>query len=499
MKKWKVFNSAVIFSLVCMLVIAGCSGKDAATGENAGTTESSKAPATESAATTENSSEAQKGIVLDPNKKVKLRYYTSSGYDQVEFDEAYPEWQKLHPNIEVELVLVSSGDFATSVKMASIAGEQMDVIYTGTDTLERASPDSLYMPLDDLVQRDGWDLKAEFGDYKDQFVVGGKQYGIPRAVAPDGVWYNKKQFEEAGLPDPSSGDWTWEQFFQTAKKLTKYDSKGNIVRYGVQEWKFGTNNLATTAQNIALYSGWEILKEDGSFNPDWTNFKKAVELLYNAVYVDKSMASPAELIAKNLQWQNDFYKGTNAMGIGGRNGAIFQDLAVEYGQLTKEEDDAGIHTLAPMPRWDASSPKKLAFETVVGDSLSKSTKNPEEAYAFIKWHATKSIEIASKVAHRMPASKLLNKEMLLENWRYYNNKDGVLTQGKERNDLYNRMMDPEITPIYYKNSVKYSYASKMKAELEKHLSLLFANEVSLDETIENAKIATFKIYEDETK
>jgi multiple sugar transport system substrate-binding protein len=466
MKKWKNFKRAFVISFVCLFVVVGCSSNKE---------------------------------TLDPTKKVKLRYYTPSAYDQVEFDAAYPEWQKLYPNIEVELVLISGSDFSTSVKMATIAGERIDVIYTGTNNIERASPGSLYLPLDDYVAKDGWDLAKEFGAYTSHFNVDGKLYGIPRSVAPDGVWYNKKHFEEAGLPDPSTGDWTWEQFFQTAKKLTKYDNQGKIVRYGVQEWNFGTDSLATTAQTIALYSGWEILNEDGSFNPDWTNFKKAVKLLYDAVYVDKSMANPAELIAKNLHWQNDYYKGVNSMGIGGRNGAIFQDLAVEYGQLTPEEDAAGIHTLAPIPRWDANSPKKLAFETVIGDSMSKLTKNPNEAYAFIKWHATKSIEISSKVAHRMPASRQLNKDALLENWRYFNNKDGKLTEGKERKDLYSRMMDPEIKPIYYKNSVKYPYAAKMKTELEKHLSLLFANEATLDETIEKAKIATFKIYEAEKK
>lgn len=493
MKRWKSFKMAIVLSLVCLLVVAGCSNGDTKPAEDSGKT---GAPA----ATTETpTSDSQKGITLDPNKKVKLRYYTSSGYDQVEFDAAYPEWQKMYPNIEVELVLITTGDFETSIKMAAIAGEQMDIIATATTGLERANPDSLYLPLDDFIMRDGWNLEAEFGDYIDQFFVNDKLYGIPRALAPDGVWYNKKHFEEAGLPDPSSGDWTWEEFFQTAKQLTQYDDKGNIVRYGVQDWNFGPDTLAVSAQQIALYSGWEILNEDGTLNMDWTNFKKAVEMLYNAVYVDRSMAGPAEQIAKNLHWQNDYYKGSNSMGIGGRNGAIFQDLAVEYGQLTKEEDDAGYHTLAPMPRWDANSPKKLAFEYVAGDSMSKSTKNPDEAYLFIKWHATKSIELASKVAHRIPASKLLNNDVLLENWRYFNNKDGVLTLGKERDDLYSRMIDPEITPIFLKNSIKYSYAALMQAELEKHLSLLFADEASLDETIENAKIAAFKIYEQESK
>lgn len=492
---WYVMTAAL---LIVALALAGCSGNNGSTESSDSASPAPASSQSPSASDPAPSGEQPKGIEIDPNKKVKLRHYTNQSYDQLTFDTAYPEWQKLYPNIEVEVMLLSGNDYWTSVKMASIAGEQMDIIYMDADKMERANPDTLYLPLDDLVARDGWDLTTEFGDYPEQLKVNGKLYGIPRQLAPDGVWYNKKYFEEAGLPDPSSGDWTWDEFFQAAKKLTKYDDKGNIIRYGVQEWSFSVGNLANSTTRLALYSGWEIVDADGVFNTDWTNYKKAVELLYNAIYVDKSMASPSDIVAKGLHWQNDFYAGKNAMGIGGRNGAIFQDLAVEYGQLTKEEDDAYIHTMAPMPRWDANAPKKLAYEKVIGAAVSKTSNYPEEAYLYAKWFSTRAIEIASKVAHSVPTSKQMDMSVLLENWRWYNDKNGKLTQGKQRDDLYSRMMDPEIKPIYSQNSVKFSYAGKMKLELEKHLSLLFSNEKTLDETIENAKIATFKIYEEET-
>lgn len=167
------------FIIICFMMvalIAGCSKNNNAPTE---TLESTAAPQEETAAPDATTAPEVKGIVIDPEKKVKLRYYTNSGYDQVEFEAAYPDWQAKYPNIEVELVLVSSGDFDTSVKMATIAGEQMDVIATGTADLERANPDTLYIPLDDFVARDGWDLKAEYGGYADQFVVDGKLYSIP--------------------------------------------------------------------------------------------------------------------------------------------------------------------------------------------------------------------------------------------------------------------------------------------------------------------------------
>lgn len=491
---------AVAICLTVAIALSGCNSNGAESGTDAGEAAEQPTKASDTNETPTSQAEEQKGIVLDPNKKVKLRYYTQSYYDQVEFELAYPEWQKRYPNIEVELMMASP-DYDTKVKMAMMAGEPVDIIYTGTTyTLERVNPDNLYLPLDEFIARDGWDVNAEFGaDYLQQLVVNDKQYALPRALNPNGVWYNKRLFEEAGIPDPSSGDWTWEQFFQIAKQLSKYDKDGKNSVFGVHIAIFENGYLADTAQNIALYGGWEMLHDDGSFNQDWSKLKTAVQYLYNAIYVDKSMASPTEILARNLHWQNDFYANKNAMAIGGRVGAIFTDLAVEYGQVTPEDDEAYIHTLAPMPRWDAGSPKKLADEVVTGVAMSRTTKYPDETYAFMKFLSTDSILISSKAAHRIPVSKSIDRDVLMENWRWYENSNGELVQGKNRDDLYTRMMDPEIKSIFMKNTLKYSYTGKMEQELEKQLSLLFANETTVDEAIENAKIAAFNIYYDETQ
>jgi multiple sugar transport system substrate-binding protein len=55
--------------------------------------------------------------------------------------------------------------------------------------------------------------------------------GIPVMAEVTGVFYNKKQFDEAGLPYPQD-DWTWEQFTELAEKLTTRDPEGDIVRHG---------------------------------------------------------------------------------------------------------------------------------------------------------------------------------------------------------------------------------------------------------------------------
>lgn len=50
--------------------------------------------------------------------------------------------------------------------------------------------------------------------------VDGKQYAIPKDFDTIGVWYNKKIFDEAGVPYPTD-DWTWDDMADIAKQLTR--------------------------------------------------------------------------------------------------------------------------------------------------------------------------------------------------------------------------------------------------------------------------------------
>ncbi|MDR0475430.1 MAG: sugar ABC transporter substrate-binding protein [Treponema sp.] len=64
----------------------------------------------------------------------------------------------------------------------------------------------------------------------------GRYYGLPWIANTTVVYYNKALFDEAGIPYPNpKGGWTWDQFIETAKKLTKVrvDAQGNpFNQYG---------------------------------------------------------------------------------------------------------------------------------------------------------------------------------------------------------------------------------------------------------------------------
>ena len=56
-------------------------------------------------------------------------------------------------------------------------------------------------------------------------VIDGKQLGYPTNPAPWAIFYNKDIFDRCHVPYPQ-GDWTWDQFVETAKRLTVMSPDG---------------------------------------------------------------------------------------------------------------------------------------------------------------------------------------------------------------------------------------------------------------------------------
>ncbi|MBB5917735.1 multiple sugar transport system substrate-binding protein [Nocardia transvalensis] len=82
----------------------------------------------------------------------------------------------------------------------------------------------------------------------------GGQYALPEQWAGVFVYYNRKLFDEAGLPPPPTrweDAWTFDEFLTAAQALTKRDASGKTTRWGfIDAWPvpwwsaslFGMNN-----------------------------------------------------------------------------------------------------------------------------------------------------------------------------------------------------------------------------------------------------------------
>jgi sn-glycerol 3-phosphate transport system substrate-binding protein len=142
------------------------------------------------------------------------------------------------------------------------------VMMPGTSHMQMMIDSGAVTPIQDFVDRDGYDL-SDLDPKGIQFYTSqGKLWAMPIAIEIPLLYYNKVTFREVGL-DPERPPQDLEELRQYSEKLLKRDSAGNVVRSGL-------------AMEIA---GWPkvVLAEHGDFFVDNENGRdgRATKVLFD--------------------------------------------------------------------------------------------------------------------------------------------------------------------------------------------------------------------------
>lgn len=136
------------------------------------------------------------------------------------YEQQVAEFERLHPDIEVRLILVPGSEYHMKFKTLAAAGEAPDMFYAGDVWLSYLLP--FMADLTPLVQRDATEIGLD--DYYPEIQAAmqdhGRYYVIPEALNVALLYYNRRMFREAGLPEPTA-DWTWDDLVRNASALTK--------------------------------------------------------------------------------------------------------------------------------------------------------------------------------------------------------------------------------------------------------------------------------------
>lgn len=308
------------------------------------------------------------------------------------------EFNASHPDIVVSKDSggANSDQMLQKVTAGLQADNYPDIAYIyGSDLANLAKGDQL-MNLSDAIDNGeiDWDRFVDAG--KAAVTVDGEPRAVPAFIDNLAVVYNKKIFDEAGVPYPKP-DWTWDDFLATAKKLN--DTDKGIAGFG---WP-GTGDEDTTWRIWPLVNqaGGEILNEDG----DGVGFEgepgiKALDVVQQAaedgsVYIDST--SGAE------RMQQLFASGKMAMNIAGPYSLPeYVDAGVDYGVVPLPSFGGEHTTIAGPDTWavfdNGSDRSKAAIEFLNWFSEPKQqlewideagslplTKDVEKAPGFDKW------------------------------------------------------------------------------------------------------------------
>lgn len=239
----------LILVLVVVLMATGCAQKK--------TTEKVANDATPQVTETK-SETVNETVQKDP---VTLTMVIWGAPKHVEMYDALLEGYKSeHPNVEVEIITATYGEFTEKVTTMIATGNPPDITWWSEDSLMYFADRGYFYELDEQIKSWGtdWDLAdfypttLEAGQWK------GKQYAIPFSTPAPVLYYNKMLFDQAKLAYPSE-NWTWDDFDKAATTLNKGSGAEKV--YGVdnlldkgKEWQ--------TLLNIVRSYGGDFMNDD---------------------------------------------------------------------------------------------------------------------------------------------------------------------------------------------------------------------------------------------
>lgn len=248
------------------------------------------------------------------------------------------------------------------------------------------------MPLNEFMERDGYDRDSVFPALWDEMTWENKIYAIPTGAASEAFYWNKEHFRQAGL-DPDRPPQTWEELEAYALRLTLRTRRGEIERAGYIPgyWDpFGTALFA----HWALQKGARFLSEDGR-RVHLTSPACVEALEWEASLFEK--LGRDELIKLRASFgygsQQGFSSGRVSMIV--QKSSFIEELAqfapgIEYG-------------VAPFPLPEEGKPAVMFGAVWIG--IPASAKHPDEAWEFIKYYTQALVQ--KRVADFLEEQKLV--------------------------------------------------------------------------------------------
>ena len=128
-----------------------------------------------------------------------------------------------HPEIKIEFVGLAWDAHWQRILTGIAGGDPTDVFRMEFWKAHAYYARDVILCLDDYFNAEGIDPAELFLKIQEQSVYKGKWYGTPRGATGNHIiYYNRDMFDEAGIDWPEkTPKWTWDDFLDIAKALTK--------------------------------------------------------------------------------------------------------------------------------------------------------------------------------------------------------------------------------------------------------------------------------------
>jgi len=320
-------------------------------------------------------------------KETSFTYTARIGVQADHFDAFAKTFMAKYPNIKYVAQHVPSAEWSQKIQVQAAGATLADAIWMPSIGLfGQFAHKGLLMDHSPLVKAANYDLKVFYPAAVEGLTREGKLWGIPWIVHPGrtGLYYNKPLFDEASVKYPDE-TWTYQNLAEAAQKLTKR-SGDKVTQYGYQPstemWSyivvmrgFSGDYLATDAKTVTIDS------------PEST---KAIQEGI-ADFMTKYKTSPTP----------DVIEGGSPQMFASKKLAMYQSGYWGASGLYQYAPDVpwGV---APMPKQAGG---KVGMFEIDGNMVTKGAKDPESAFLYCAYMASKEAGIDIAVRGSVPGGR----------------------------------------------------------------------------------------------
>lgn len=180
-----------------------------------------------------------------------------NGYSYRILDDAVKIFEEQHPGIKVEYKSgILKEDYSEWLAEGFLEGNAPDLFFVVPEDFNDFAEIGALKDLKSLIEKDrGFDSGVFYSSAYAYGQYEGFQYSLPYECAPKLMFVNKSILDREGIPMPGK-EWTWEEFYEICKKVTKDTDKNGVTD------QFG--NVGYTWQEAFEANGVSLFNEAGT-------------------------------------------------------------------------------------------------------------------------------------------------------------------------------------------------------------------------------------------
>ena len=320
--------------------------------------------------------------------------------------------------IKTKLTVVKWDEYWTMLEAGAQGGSLPDVFWMHSNESERYMSNDMLLDLTDkIAESDVIDPANYPEDIWGLYTHEDKYYAVPKDVDTIALWYNKTMFDEAEMEYPTA-DWTWDDMFEAAKKLTKDDGS----QYGLA---LRNDNNQAGYYNMIYDNGGFVINDDKT-ESGWDD-PKTIEAMEQVEEFIKAGVMPS--MSENGE-DVLFQSGKVAMVLQGS----WMLAAYRDNEYTAENCDC-----VELPK-SATTDRRVSIYNGLGWAASASGSNTENAWKLIEY-------LGSEAAQKKQA------ELGVTMSAYTGTSDAWADSADFNLEAYLNMMDDMVIRPYSKSTV----------------------------------------------